>query len=216
MREHGQAALDDFHTAYPHLTSTVYDKQTLDLNETLRWADVVIAHEWNSPELIAEIGAHRAAHDYQLYFHDTHHRSLTEPQAMAAYDLSRFDGVLAYGAVIRDAYLRRGWARNAWTWHEAADTRIFRPLPSDRKDGDLVWIGNWGDDERVDTLREFFIEPVKQLGLKTRVYGVRYPKEALQELASAGIEYGGWLPNYKVPEVFARYHIRSMFRAGLM
>ncbi len=207
LREHGQAALDDFHTAYPHLTSTVYDRQTLDLNETLRWADVVIAHEWNSPELIAEIGAHRATHDYQLYFHDTHHRSLTERHAMAAYDLSHFDGVLAYGAVIRDAYLRRGWARNAWTWHEAADTRIFRPLPSDRKDGDLVWIGNWGDDERVDALREFLIEPVKQLGLKTRVYGVRYPKEALQELADAGIEYGGWLPNHRVPEVFARYRV---------
>jgi spore maturation protein CgeB len=26
-------------------------------------------------------------------------------------------------------------------------------------------------------------------------------------LADAGIEYGGWLPNYRVPEVFSRYRV---------
>jgi len=39
------------------------------------------------------------------------------------------------------------------------------------------------------------------------VYGVRYPSAALAELEAAGIEYGGWLPNYRVPEVFARYRV---------
>ena len=34
---------------------------------------------------------------------------------------------------------------------------------------------------------------------------MRYPREALDELNAAGIEYGGWLPNYRAPEVFARY-----------
>src|SRR5207248_6767087 len=90
-----------------------------------------------------------------------------------------------------------------WTWHEAADTRVFRPLPDHARDADLVWIGNWGDDERTEELREFLIEPVKALKLKARVYGVRYPQHALDELDAAGIEYGGWLPNYSVPEVFA-------------
>ncbi len=33
------------------------------------------------------------------------------------------------------------------------------------------------------------------------------PQHALDELAEAGIEYGGWLPNYRVPEVFARYRV---------
>ena len=48
---------------------------------------------------------------------------------------------------------------------------------------------------------------MKALGLKARVYGVRYPAKALDELAAAGIEYGGWLANYRVPEVFARYRV---------
>jgi spore maturation protein CgeB len=207
LREHGQAAIDDFERAFPHLHSTLYRLQALDLSEALRGADAVIVHEWNPPELIERIGRHRATHDYQLFFHDTHHRSLSDRNTIAQYDLSHFDGVLAYGGVIRDIYLTRGWARYAWTWHEAADTRVFRPLPSAAKAGDLVWIGNWGDDERAESLRELLIEPVKKLGLRARVYGVRYPKEALRELASAGIEYAGWLPNHRVPEVFARYRV---------
>src|SRR5439155_26409696 len=113
----------------------------------------------------------------------------------------------AYGTVIRDTYLRHGWARAAWTWHEATDTRVFHPLPAQTKEGDLIWIGNWGDEERTEELREFLIGPVKELGLRARVYGVRYPEWALKELADAGIEYGGWLPNYRVPEVFARYRV---------
>jgi hypothetical protein len=47
---------------------------------------------------------------------------------MAAYDLSNYDGVLAYGNVIRDIYLSEGWTQHAWTWHEAADTRLFHPI----------------------------------------------------------------------------------------
>src|SRR5690606_6256145 len=68
-------------------------------------------------------------------------------------------------------------------------------------------IGNWGDDERTDELMEFLINPVKELGLKAKVFGVRYPEHALKALRDAGIEYGGWLPNYKVPEVFAKYKV---------
>jgi spore maturation protein CgeB len=126
---------------------------------------------------------------------------------MAAYDLRHYDGVLAYGDVIRNLYCERGWARNAWTWHEAADTHVFQPRAGAHKSGDLVWIGNWGDNERTEELREFLIRPVRHLGLQARVYGVRYPPEALDELKSAGIEYRGWLPNYRVPEIFARYRV---------
>ncbi len=209
LREQGQGAIDEFEKVFPVLRSSLFDTYTIDLDVALRGADVVIVHEWNPPELIARIGRHRAAHDYILFFHDTHHRSFSDCGGMAAYDLTHFDAVLAYGAVIRDAYLNHGWAAHAWTWHEAADTRVFRPLVSGAKEGDLVWIGNWGDDERADALREFLIHPVRELGLCARVYGVRYPPDALGELADAGIEYGGWLPNYKAPQVFAKYRVTA-------
>ena len=36
---------------------------------------------------------------------------------------------------------------------------------------------------------------------------MRYPKTAIAALKNAGIEYGGWLPNYEVPEVFGRFRV---------
>jgi len=126
---------------------------------------------------------------------------------MAAYDLSGFDGVLAYGEKIRNIYLSCGWSRQAWVWHEAADTRVFHPQPRRPPEGDVVWIGNWGDEERSEEIREFFVEPVRRLGLQATAYGVRYPDAALKLLAGAGIRYGGWLPNFEVPKVFSRYRL---------
>lgn len=207
MKQAGQAAVEAFHHHYPRLQTTFYDPASLDLDDALLSADLVIVHEWNDHDLVKRIGEHKAAHrNYHLLFHDTHHRSVTDAGGMAGYDLTHYDGVLAYGETIKDIYLKEKWARNAWTWHEAADTNVFKPIPGTPKKGDVVWIGNWGDNERKQELREFLIDPVRELGLKAKVYGVRYPADALEALGKAGIEYGGWLPNYKVPEVFAQYH----------
>jgi spore maturation protein CgeB len=167
----------------------------------------VIVHEWNDHGLVQRIGRHRRTASYRLLFHDTHHRSVTAPESMAAYDLSDYDGVLAFGGVIRDLYLERSWAARAWTWHEAADTRVFKPLSGEPLEGDLVWIGNWGDDERTAELQEFLIDPVRDLGLKARVHGVRYPESGRAALAAAGIDYAGWLPNHEAPRAFARYRV---------
>ncbi|MGK6308315.1 CgeB family protein [Variovorax sp. DT-64] len=208
LAEHGEPALAAFARAYPELCSHFYDEPTLDLDEALDGADLVLVHEWNSHALVRRIGLHRrASRHYRLLFHDTHHRSVTDAQAMARYDLSEYDGVLAFGNVIRDLYRARGWARQAWTWHEAADVRRFHPIEGLAREGDLVWIGNWGDDEREAELGEFLLEPVRQLALKARIHGVRYPTHALERLQRAGIDYGGWLPNHEAPRVFAQYAV---------
>ncbi|HET7599151.1 MAG TPA: glycosyltransferase [Gemmatimonadales bacterium] len=209
VADHGWAAVDRFHHAYPGLGSRRYDPATLDLDRALDGADLVLVHEWNDPALVRRVGEHRARGRgrYRLLFHDTHHRSVTRPEEMADYELGGFDGVLAFGRVIRDLYLATGWAERAWVWHEAADVRRFHPLPRGRPDGDLVWIGNWGDDERTAELREFLTEPVRALGLRARVYGVRYPAAALATLAEAGIAYHGWLANPDVPRIFSRFRI---------
>jgi spore maturation protein CgeB len=205
VAERGEAAFAGLRETYPWLESRQYDLGALDLDEALDGADLVLVHEWNDHGLVRRIGEHRRRASYRLLFHDTHHRSVTQPEAMAAYDLSDYDGVLAFGGVIRDLYLVRGWAERAWTWHEAADVRVFHPILGPPREGDLVWVGNWGDEERTAELDEFLFAPVRELGLKARVHGVRYPQEALARLADAGIEYGGFLPNYEVPATFARF-----------
>jgi spore maturation protein CgeB len=141
---------------------------------------------------------------FTLLFHDTHHRAITAPQEMERLDLDGYDAVLAFGEVLREIYLRRGWADRVFTWHEAADTKLFRPLPDVAKPIDLVWIGNWGDEERTREIEDFLIRPVAKLGISARVHGVRYPKAARSTFAEAGIDYRGWLPNHRVPGLFAQ------------
>jgi len=96
-----------------------------------------------------------AKHSYTLFFHDTHHRAVTDPESISRYALENFDGVLAFGEVIRDIYTRRGWSRRAWTWHEGGDATLFRPVPVNAYAGDVVWIGNWGDEERTAELSDY-------------------------------------------------------------
>jgi spore maturation protein CgeB len=206
VAEHGEGPLHEFAQRFPLLRSRPYDPATLVLDRALDGADLVLVHEWNDHELVAAIGRHRAANDgYRLLFHDTHHRAVTDEASMAAYDLRHYDGVLAFGRVLRDLYLARGWTPRAYTWHEAADTRLFHPIAGEPCEGDLVWIGNWGDDERTAELHEFLLDPVRELGLRARVHGVRYPEAARVALAEAGIEYAGWLPNHRAPHIFARF-----------
>lgn len=202
--EAGEAAVEAFRDRFPGLSSTAYDPAALDLDAALEDMDVVIVHEWNDPAFIARIGRHHAdAGGYRLLFHDTHHRLVSDPSAIGRHDLSAYDGVLAFGEVLRAKYARHPGVRRAWTWHEAADTRVFRPLEAPVI-ADLTWVGNWGDGERAQELQQFLIEPVAELRLSARVYGVRYPPEALAALEQAGIPWGGWVPNYRVPELFAQ------------
>jgi spore maturation protein CgeB len=165
-------------------------------------------HDWNEPALIAAIGAHHRRHrDYALLFYDAHHRAASSPEQIEAFDLSGYDAVLAFGTPIRDVYLKRGWAQRAYVWHEAADAALFRPMNGARTDGDLVWIGNWGDGERSGELREFLLEPVRTLGLSGNVHGVRYPAAAVEAVRASGLRYEGWLANYRAPEAFARHRV---------
>ncbi len=205
LDEQGEAAISRFRLAFPELCSTRYRLDTLDLERALDGAALVLVHEWNEPELVRRIGQARRHGRFVLLFHDTHHRASSPPDQLARYDLSGYDGVLAFGEVIRLRYLERGWAHRAFTWHEAADARRFRPLGFSTRPRDLVFIGNWGDGERTAELREFLLEPAKALGLDATVHGDRYPPEARAAMAAAGVEHAGWVSNFVVPFVLSQY-----------
>ncbi len=209
LSEHGPGPIHEFAQVYPGLAERVVRYDPTDFSPAqLDDADLVLVHEWNAPDLVHTVGQHRAQRGrYCLLFHDTHHRAVTDPSAMARYDLTHYDGVLAFGDILRRIYLQRRWIDRAFTWHEAADPRVFYPRQADHDAGDLVWVGNWGDDERTAELHEFLLTPVQTLGLRARVFGVRYPDAARAALRDAGIDYGGWLPNFAAPGVFARYGV---------
>ena len=217
LADAGPSGLAAFPTAYPDLSTTEYDPST-DLAPFVDGADVVIVHEWNEPALVAAIGAlRRAGGRFRLLFHDTHHRAVSDPEAIRRYDLSAYDAVLAFGEALSEVYRRWGWSNRVFTWHEAADTTLFHPPATENPRKGAVWIGNWGDGERTAELETFLFAPTAALGLPLDIYGVRYPDEARAMLARHGAHYRGWLPNPRAPEVFARHlltvHVPRRFYA---
>jgi spore maturation protein CgeB len=203
IRDGGIKPLQEARALLPGIDIRPY-AAPLDLDLALYGAELVIVHEWNSPDLIGDLSRRRArGASFTLLFHDTHHRAVTAPDELERFDLDGFDGVLAFGEVLRQIYLRLGWANRVFTWHEAADTALYRPLPEIEPTHDVIWIGNWGDGERSAELSEFLLRPVSELGLRARVHGVRYPLDALHAIEAAGIEYCGWLPAHRAPTAFA-------------
>jgi spore maturation protein CgeB len=205
LRDHGPEGLDDWRAAYPELSSTEFGDLG-GVEAAVDGADLVIVHEWNDPALVAALAALRTrGARFTLLFHDTHHRAVSDPDAIRAFDLSGYDGVLAFGEALSEVYRRWGWSGRVWTWHEAADVRLFRPPAVEGERAGLVWIGNWGDEERSAELEAFLFRPAARTGLPLNVYGVRYPEHALAVLRKHGVRYNGWLPNARAPEVFARH-----------
>ena len=203
IADQGVAPIAAFRKQFPELRAESYEPD-FDHEAAVGDADVVVVHEWTEPALIAGLGRlRRNGGRFTLAFHDTHHRAVSQRREIARLDLSDYDFVLAFGEALRERYLNAGWGKHVFTWHEAADTSLFHPMPEVEKTGDLVWIGNWGDDERSSEIATFLIEPARRLRLRTTVRGVRYPGSALKALKAAGIAYGGWIANAAVPRAFA-------------
>lgn len=204
LADHGEQALDRFAKDFPELHPTVYQADA-DPAELVDGADLVIVHEWNEPELVAALGHLRErGADFTLLFHDTHHRAVSAPEEMRAYDLEHYDGVLAFGEALAAVYRQWGWGERVFVWHEAADTRLFHPPLHDAPREGLVWIGNWGDGERSEELADFLLRPAQWADIPLDIYGVRYPASARETLWRYGAHYHGWLANAAAPEVFAR------------
>ncbi len=207
LADRGPAAINAFREVFPDLRSDTYAGPDA-LDPVLDDSDVVIVHEWTDPEIVAAIGRRRARGGrFVLLFHDTHHRAVSAQDQIAGLDLGAYDGVLAFGEVLRERYLRAGWNDRVFTWHEAADDSVFRPRGSRRAQRDLVWVGNWGDGERSAELMEYLVQPVADLDLSATVHGVRYPPEARAALAQARIDYAGPIDNTSVPRCFAEHGV---------
>ncbi len=204
-RDHGDAGLDAWQQAYPDLRATSFAR-VADIAALTDGADLVIVHEWNDPKLVAQVGKLRAyGAPFTLLFHDTHHRAVSDPEAIRAFDLSGYDGVLAFGEALSDVYRRWGWRDRVWTWHEAADLTLFHPPEHEVERRGLVWVGNWGDGERSAELEEYLFRPAQDAGLPLTIHGVRYPPEALATLKRYNVDYRGWIANASAPELFAKY-----------
>ena len=142
------------------------------------------------------------------------------PRAVPRHSSSRLHArrrnpALPPAPVRRRAGLRRGHppdlcrrlrhTRRAWTFHEAADVDAFKPLEA-QKDIDVLWIGNWGDEERSQ--RTGGIPDLAGGGAaaapRGRAWSSLSGPRRWQKLAQAGIEFRGYLPNLCAPKPTAK------------
>lgn len=199
-------AIDDFRRQYSDLDIRFYElneAQRDQLKSELRDADVVVVHEWNEPALVNTILELKQELGFKALFHDTHHRAYTQPAALLRSNIHLFDGVLAFGEALRKIYSDGFGIERVWTFHEAADIEHFHPFQA-KRDTDVLWIGNWGDEERTQELMKYLVEPARKLtNFKFATYGVRYPATALKILDESRIEFRGYLPNLKAPQAYA-------------
>ena len=205
--ERGVEAVDAFRHTYPELDIRFYQSDDAQfpglLEDELKETDLVLIHEWNDPRIANSILELKAKMGFKALFHDSHHRAYTNAGEILKFNLHLMDGVLAFGEPIRRIYADGFGVPRVWTFHEAADVDQFRPLRR-KKEIDVVWIGNWGDEERTRELEEFLMGPAEALAdLRVVAHGVRYPEVALHRLKSANIEYRGYLPNLFSPQVYA-------------
>jgi len=81
-------------------------------------------------------------------------------------------------------------------------------MPGSAKKSEVVWIGNWGDDERSAEICKYLLRPSAEMPeYRFTIFGVRYPAQALAALEYAHARYGGYLPNLDGPATFAQARI---------
>ncbi|HYL12695.1 MAG TPA: glycosyltransferase [Terriglobales bacterium] len=218
--EIAKRATQQFYDSFPELRVEFYrndDNFERFATEQLRGTDIVIIHEWNPPQVVNKLLSLKQKLGLRALLHDTHHRAYTSPREILELNLGLFDGVLAFGRAIQRIYQEGFGIPRAWTFHEAADMAHFHAFQA-QKNTDVIWVGNWGDEERTRELDEFLIQPVANLGAKVGVHGVRYPKAAREALAQAGIQYRGYLSNLQVPQAYAQsaltLHVPRRFYAN--
>ena len=204
----GSRSIEQFHAVYPDLSihpypcSAVADQDALRV--LLQNTEIVIVHEWNPPTLVQTLLSLRDELRFRLVFHDTHHRASSTPEQIRLFAIDRFDAVLVFGESLAGIYRDKFHKQRVWVLHEAADTAVFKPHPSTPKQNDVVWIGNWGDDERSAEIKDFLLCPASKLkDRRFTIFGVRYPSKGLNALQQAGVNYGGYLANLQAPAEYA-------------
>src|SRR3546814_5274632 len=105
MADHGEAGLSAFRNAYPELSTSSYDPARFDAEQVVEDADLVIVHEWTDPAIVAALGALRKRRGAMtLLFHDTHHRMVSDPEAMSRFDLRSEENTSELQSLMRISY----------------------------------------------------------------------------------------------------------------
>ena len=200
----GDTAIAEAREVYPAVATVLFGPDFTDIEARLVTLDAVVVNEWIDDMIARRIGAYGAASGRLVtLYYDTHHRVVTATGELRAAGVDLYSGVLVLAESVRAAYLSRSLAARVTVFSEAVDDQRFTRSPSRSGHGPVVWIGNYGNDERGDALLTALIGLTTKHGLSVECYGVGYPPVAVERMEAASVHVGGWLPNTRVPIVAA-------------
>jgi hypothetical protein len=200
----GDAVLDEARALYPAVPTVSFEPGFAGLESHLATLDAVVVNEWIDDAIARRIGEHGAARGGPVtLYYDTHHRVVTAADELRAIRLDRYAMVLVLAESVAAAYKSRSLNARTEVFPEAVDDRRFSPARARAGTGPVVWIGNYGHDERGHALIASLTGLAGRHGLAVECHGVGYPPDAIDALTAAGVRVGGWLPNTRVPAVAA-------------
>jgi spore maturation protein CgeB len=203
VKSGGERVLAETLAAYPALKTTYFTKLA-DIEQRMARLDAVLVNEWMEDAICYSIGEWAASRNRPVVlYYDTHHRVVTATHELRAAGVHLFSAVLVLAESVKRAYERRNLAKRVIVFAEAVDERMFTPALRRKKS--VIWIGNYGKQERGDSWLAALAEPASRYDIATSCYGVGYPDAAISLLKEAGVFMGGWLPNVRVPRIAAEF-----------
>lgn len=199
----GDLLLAQTQSPYPNIIAVLFDSHFLDLEHCLTRLDAVLVNEWIDDGIARRIGEFGTTNGglVTLYY-DTHHRVVTATEELRTAGVDCYSRILVLAESVERAYVKRSLATRITVFPEAVDEKHFKRSTTRSGSGAVVWIGNYGNDERGESL-VLALTGSAGHDLRVECYGAGFPPYVVDRLLLASVRFRGWIPNTHVPDIAA-------------
>ena len=202
VKDYGKTPVNEFYRCYPQLNSVTYDHDSVA--SCIEGFDLVFVHSATDMITLNILTELKLKESFRFVFYDDGFLFVDNMVLIREMIAPVCDMVVVNCHYIREFYMKIMDGADVEYLPYGVDLNIFHPRSAEKEQTAVLSL-DWSDACSVEELEEFFIKPVRDLRIKASVYGGRYPRHIKKILADHSIDYKGWLPSFKVPEVFARY-----------
>jgi len=223
VKDFGKTAITEFHRYYPTLNAELYIPTVKSISDKIQGKDLVIVHSATDFITISILAELKRKYEFNLVLMDDSFQIVDHPELAQECNLALYDLILVNSQYLLERYNNISNLKQVSKLTQAVDLNVFHPRSSKEIQKVVALNLDWIGDEQMDDIEEFFIKPVKDLRIGATVYGTKYPRHIKKHFADSGIEFKGWVPSFKLPELLSKYitlvhipdHSSSEIRAGV-
>ncbi len=202
LKDYGKTPVNEYYRYYPQLNSVTYDYDSVA--ECVKGFDLVLVHSGTDMVTLNILTELKLKNSFRFVFYDDGFSFVDNLPLVCEMIVPVCDMVVVNCHYIRELYMKVMDGCDVEYLPYGIDLNVFHPRSAEKEQTAVLNL-DWSDECSVEELEEFFIKPVRDLRIKASVYGSRYPRHVKKILADHSIAYKGWLPSFKLPEVFAHY-----------